>query len=807
MVKSQSYRSRLAHAVWRIGGNAGILVALLVTFFIGYLVKGFLGSEAPLPGEGGPKDGVAENARTEVWTCSMHPQIQQPKPGKCPLCGMDLIPLSSDGDDEMAGMRQFSTSEAARELMNIQTSLVEQRFVTAEIRMVGKIDYDETKLGYITAWVPGRIDRLYVDYTGIEVKKGDHLVYLYSPELLTTQDELHRAADAVENMNANAPDSLKRTAETSLDAARDKLRRWGLTAGQIREAESKGMYSDHVTIYAPTAGTVIHRNGQEGMYVKEGTKIYTIADLSAVWVLLDAYESDLAWLHYGQKVEFVTEAYPGVTFTGKIAFIDPVLNERTRTTKVRVNVSNQDRMLKPEMFVRAVVRAQLATGGRIMNEGLAGKWIGPMHPEIIKDGPGRCDICNMPLVKAEDLGYVPLHVTDEDKPLVIPASAPLITGTRAIVYVEMPGKDRPTYEGREVVLGARAGSFYIVRSGLEKGERVVTNGNFKIDSALQIMAKPSMMAPSGGGGGGGHDHGGGAMKDGEAKMAPTVELSFASREQLDALVEAYRGVSESIAEGDTAIKDALNAFGGALDAVDMALLSGDAHKAWMELSMRLKNDVVEAVDALGTKRFESFVTGMDRNMAQLRMQFGLGPHGPEHSEMSGPGAPAAFQEQLGQVYQSYLGVPAALASDQFEAAAKAVATTLEALEAVEMSLVEGEAHMAWMRRLGGLNKALDQMKAAEGIEEMRSGLAPLSDELAGAIDTFGVAGSSPVYKAHCPMALDGQGADWLQADTAIRNPYYGEAMLECGNVVGRLDRKAVNAPDAAGTGHKEMHNE
>jgi Cu(I)/Ag(I) efflux system membrane fusion protein len=178
----------------------------------------------------------------------------------------------------------------------------------------------------------------------------------------------------------------------------------------------------------------------------------------------------------------------------------------TRTAKVRVNVPNPDGKLKPEMFVRAVVRAQVAADGRVADPELAGKWISPMHPEIIKEGPGACDICGMALVRAEDLGYLAPAADAAALSLLIPASAPLITGKRAVVYVEAPGAERPTFEGREVVLGPRAGDEYIVESGLEEGELVVTSGNFKIDSALQILAKPSMMSPEGGVGGGGHDH-------------------------------------------------------------------------------------------------------------------------------------------------------------------------------------------------------------------------------------------------------------------------------------------------------------
>jgi len=232
------------------------------------------------------------------------------------------------------------------------------------------------------------------------------------------------------------------------------------------------------------------------MYVDTGTKIYTIADLSRLWVKLDAYESDMMWIRYGQEVEFTTEAYPGEVFTGRISFIDPVLDPKTRTVKLRVNIDNPDVKLKPEMFVRAVVRARVSAGGRVMDVAMVDKWICPMHPDVVKDSQGMCDICEMDLVTAESLGYVAVDEVAE-APVVIPASAPLITGKRAVVYVQVPDKEKPTFEGREVVLGPRAGDYYIVESGLSEGQMVVTKGNFKIDSALQIQAKPSMMNPSG----------------------------------------------------------------------------------------------------------------------------------------------------------------------------------------------------------------------------------------------------------------------------------------------------------------------
>jgi len=383
----------------------------------------------------------------------MHPQIRQPKPGLCPICAMKLIPVKEEGEEGAASMRRLVTTEAAMELMKVETSPVERKFVTATIRMVGKVDYDETRLAYIAAWVPGRIDRLFVDYTGITVRKGDHMVYLYSPELYAAQSELLEALKAAREMSKAGVDIVREATLATVEAAREKLRLLGLTEEQVKEIERRGKATDHITIYSPVGGIVIHKNAQEGMYVRTGTRIYTIADLSWVWVKLDAYESDLQWLRYGQKVTFTTEAYPGEQFQGRIAFISPILDPRTRTVKVRVNVPNEDGRLKPEMFFRAVVESRVAASGRVMEPELAGKWMCPMHPEVVEDGPAKCRACGMPLVKTESLGFVALNEVEAARPLVIPASAPLITGKRAVVYLKVPGTKKPTFEGREIVLG------------------------------------------------------------------------------------------------------------------------------------------------------------------------------------------------------------------------------------------------------------------------------------------------------------------------------------------------------------------
>lgn len=416
----------------------GLAAVLLIVFVLGWSLRG----DAPAGGEAAHT--AATPGEAVVWTCSMHPQIRMPEPGQCPICGMDLIPIEpSTGRD--AGPRSLSLSPAARTLAEVETTPVMRRATETTLRMVGKIEADERREKEISAWVPGRIDRLYVDYTGTMVRAGEKLFDLYSPELYGAQEELLQAMAASLPLEQSSLESTRRSAGRTVDAARDRLHLWGLTDAQIAAIGERGTPSDHVTIVAPMGGVVMHKDVTEGAYVQTGTSIYAIADLSVLWLMLDVYESDLAWVKAGQTVAFETEAYPGETFTGTISFIDPILDERTRSVKVRVDVPNADGRLKPGMFARAVVHAEV-----------------------------------------EGAGGTP--------PLVIPASAPLITGTRAVVYVEDP-TETGLYSGREVVLGPRAGDLYVVRRGLDEGERVVSRGSFKIDSALQIQAKPSMMSP------------------------------------------------------------------------------------------------------------------------------------------------------------------------------------------------------------------------------------------------------------------------------------------------------------------------
>ena len=509
----------------------------LSTFVLGYLVgmKSFNFQD----GEPGRAGVVAQKGRptkdpkkTTMWTCSMHPQIRLPKPGKCPICFMDLIPVDG-GDQESTDSHRprLVMSDTARKLAVIKTVPVVRRDVVKTIRIVGKFQYDETRVYRITAWVAGRIDRLYVNYTGARIEKGDPLISLYSPELISAQQEYIQALDNARRMEGTSDEMSRKMAVSTLKASEEKLRLLGLTREQIRSIRERKRVVDHLTIHSPASGIVIKKEGFEGTYVKKGTLVYTVADLSEIWAFFDAYESDLAWLRYGQEVEFTVEAYPGRVFKGRIAFIDPLLDDKTRTARVRVNVMNPHGSLRPGMFMRGEIRVHLLKDGRVYSPEFAGKWVCPVHPEVVEKGPGRCRVCKRRLVSFRELGYAAKE-DPSDMPLVIPETAPLLTGRRAVVYVEASHASQPVYEGRVLELGPKAGGYYIVKSGLKEGERVVVEGNFKIDSELQIRAETSMMSVYG---------------EGKEKEDPPRP---GSREPLRPLISSYLSVQESLFNGD-----------------------------------------------------------------------------------------------------------------------------------------------------------------------------------------------------------------------------------------------------------------
>lgn len=852
---------------------AAILI-LLVGIFLGRVVRRGDDSPAQQSASVQPTHSGHEQDQVTMWSCAMHPHIRSNKPGRCPICGMELSPVQTQ---TTGGLRALTVSPEARALMNIETVPVERKYVATEVRMVGKVDFDETKLGYITAWVAGRLDQLYVDYTGVEVNQGDHMVYIYSEELYAAQEELLQALKYA----SQASTSTTRLGIGSIDlveSAREKLRLLGLTQKQIDQIESQNRPSSHLTIYSPVGGVVIEKLKQEGERVKLGERIYTVADLSQLWVHLDAYEADLPWIRYGQEVTITTEAYPGEEFRGRIAFIQPVLNDRTRTVKVRVNVPNLDGKLKPAMFVHAVVRPKVAAGGRVMDPSMAGKWIGPMHPDIIKDQPGDCDICGMPLVKAETLGYVTVTTDENLPPLVIPYSAALVTGTRAVVYVELPAPpsgldtaykaiadamkegntenirtafadfsrllDRPynqpatdfarklwndfadrlskdsiagqrvqriedaqqaftnlqqtmdelneqfsppnqaTYEGREIVLGVRAGDYYLVKNGLQEGELVAAHGNFKIDSEIQIQAKPSMMTPEGGGGGGGHDHGGSGTKkeNGGNNAGNKMTLPAEFYQQIEKLGTAYQQVTHAVEAADIGqINSTFEQFGSALSEVDKNLLTGPPKMLWKEFAMLLSNDVVEGRDASQLRDADRIYVLLKSHMRQMHGKLDISQEKERTVERIQVGA--KFQAELAQLWHAYLPLQQALADDNFGQTTQAIGDFQRAFAAVDDKSLADRERTAWSKERANMTKLLDDMQAAPDLKAVRVAFAAFSDEVGVFAKSFGFGQVGPVYQLHCPMALGGKGAIWFQNHDQTKNPYYGAAMLECADRV------------------------
>jgi Cu(I)/Ag(I) efflux system membrane fusion protein len=479
------------------------------------------------------RGGQAET-QAETWTCSMHPQIRLPRPGKCPICEMPLI-VAATAQTGSGGEPMLQLSDHALAMASVETTPVTRRELSRELRAVGKIQYSESALATITARIDGYAERLFVDFTGVEIKAGDHLAEVYSPELLVAQQELLIA------LRSGAAGQVVPLAEM----AKVKLQRWGLTKDQIAGLVEKNAITDRITLYSPIQGTVIEKSIVQNSAFKAGDALYRVANLDTVWVYLDIYEVDLPWVRYGQRVEIATEAIPGRLFDGRVTFVQPIVSEDTRTVRIPVHVENRDHALKPGMFVSAVIRSELASDGRAAPTGVEGKFSCPMHPEVLIDHAGKCPACGMPLeripgleravakhdahaehaappataasakyfctMKCEGektydkagncpvcnmkLQPVPAAAPEAgDGLLAVPASAVLDSGTRRIVYVET---SRGLFEAREVVLGPRTSEFFPVLKGVAEGERVVTRGGFLIDSQFQISGHPSLFYPGG----------------------------------------------------------------------------------------------------------------------------------------------------------------------------------------------------------------------------------------------------------------------------------------------------------------------
>jgi membrane fusion protein, copper/silver efflux system len=398
-------------------------------FALGGLFIGWLFFHSPHKTEN-PLGQAERTAKSTIWTCSMHPHIRLDKPGKCPICGMDLIPLNQS--DAPVDPDAIHLTKDAAALANVLTSLVTKQKPIKDVRLYGKVQVDERLLQSQVAQFSGRIEKLMVNFTGEVVNKGQTLAVIYSPELITAQQELLETI------------KTKQLQPEIYEAAKAKLRQLKITESQIVGIENSGVVQNNFELKSEIAGIVTERKVNTGDYITQGTVLYDIANLSTVWVMFDAYESDLLFMRVGDKLSFTVQAFPGVNYTGNITFIDPVIDPVTRVSKVRVEINNQSGKLKPDMFATGIVNANL---------------------------------------------------TEYKNNLIIPRSAVLWTGKRSIVYVKQTGTEEPIFKIREVELGPPLGNSYVIISGLNEGEEIVTQGTFSVDAATQLEGKPSMMNP------------------------------------------------------------------------------------------------------------------------------------------------------------------------------------------------------------------------------------------------------------------------------------------------------------------------
>lgn len=707
---------------------------------------------------------MESEASDTTWTCSMHPQIRQPNFGLCPICEMDLIPLQDSGE---GGLREISISPEASALLDVRVSPVNRIDAAAEVSLFGRIQYDERRISTITSRIAGRIDRLFVDFTGAQVRKGDHLAELYSPEIYVAQKELIEASKALRSLPSSSAESVRAVRRRLRDAAVSKLTLLELPREQIDDISQQAKPEDRIVIQSPQKGVVVEKSVNEGQYIQTGESLFRIADLSSVWLILEAYESDLPLLRYAQQVSFAIEAIPGETFTGRIAFIDPELDPRRRVTKVRVNVENPKGLLKPGMFATAKVDASLTGDGKVIEPSLAGKWISPMHPEIVKDSPGQCDICGMDLVPASEMGFADKVNEVTAGPLSVPESAVLRTGERAVVYVRLPDASEPTFEGREILLGAKIGDRYVVDAGLSEGDLVVTKGTFKLDSELQLKAKPSMMNPNAG------------LSEQPAHSAPE-DL----RGQWEPVRRSYSRMMEVVRMNDVAkVETELRAMHSAIEQVNTETFQPDLMKLWTEFSNRLKIDLTRAQKSLPNDPGKATLIA-ERSLMEAGRYLGLAVSGKDVLPVD-----PALADAIQDLIKAYLPMAKALADDQAEAAQR---TALDFAKTAQIFGIETAANT--------LAASARQLAAETNIKAQRVIFEPISNELIKLIRQHGLDQVGSAYVVHCPMAFGNKGADWISAVPEVLNPYFGDAMLTCGTVTETLSLDS-NKTSKAGMKH------
>ena len=368
------------------------------------------------------------------YTCPMHPFIIKDKPGACPICGMTLVPVKKAEGEQPKGkeaemLGHVSLSPTQMVMANVATTEAKVMPLNKEINAVGIVQYDQARQAKVTAWVAGRIDKLHVNTVGSYVSKGRPVAEVYSPDLVSAQQEYLLALKSRDQFKNSSIQSISQGGDGLVASARQRLKLMGVRDEQIATMVKAGEPNIKLPIYTPLSGIVIDKVVQVGQYVNVGDTLFNIADLSTVWVEVEVYENEFPNIKIGQMVDLLSQSYPGKTFRGRVAFIYPFLDPKTRTVKVRVEIPNPGLRLKPDMFVNAKVKVPLGSS------------------------------------------------------IVVPVSAVMDTGQRQVVWVEMkPGM----FEPRDVKVGVREGDNIQILSGLKAGEKVASSGGYLIDSEAQL---------------------------------------------------------------------------------------------------------------------------------------------------------------------------------------------------------------------------------------------------------------------------------------------------------------------------------
>ena len=426
-----------------------------------------------------------------IFTCPMHPNIKKNSPGTCPICGMDLVQAETTQDKS-----SIEIQKSTRRLASIETEKVQKTVAFQTIQAVGVIGFDEGRISNITTYTDGRIEKLYANYTGVKVKKGEHLARFYSPEIYTAQIEYLQAGKTLLKMGKSRLDGTLSIQKRLLNNAEHKLQELGMSQSQINNLKKTRKAKSRLVMDSTVSGTVLEKNAVEGSYIKAGQVIYKVADLSTVWLLLDMFPEDASSLRFGLKVKASVRSFPDQQFEGRISFISPVIDQKSRTIRIRVEMPNPDGTLRPGDLARALISIPIGPKGssnKIFDPELIGKYISPMHPQEISDKPGKCSICGMDLIPVEKFGYI-TNKLDLEQVITISRDAVLSVGNGHVVFVE----HKPNFFIlRKIIVGPPIDdNRVVILEGLHTGEVIASSGVFLIDSQMQLSGKTSLLQVS-----------------------------------------------------------------------------------------------------------------------------------------------------------------------------------------------------------------------------------------------------------------------------------------------------------------------